>query len=78
VTWLEKYITQYLDVLNVRFLDMDKSKKLKNLSIMAKRLTEKNDEYRSIERTILEAAKEYNRSPEDIRLNLEYPEQIDW
>ncbi|MHB8131635.1 MAG: DUF6904 family protein [Mobilitalea sp.] len=76
--WLENYITQYLDVLNVRFLDMDREKRLKNLSIMAKRLTEKGDEYRSIERTILEAAKEYNRSPEDISLKLEYPEQIDW
>ncbi|GAB6155771.1 hypothetical protein JCM17380_45220 [Desulfosporosinus burensis] len=27
---------------------------------------------------ILEAAKEYDRNPDDIRLNLEYPDQIDW
>lgn len=77
-TWLENYRTQYLDVLNVRFLDMDSAKRLKNLSIMAKRLTEKGDEYRSIERTVLEAAREYSRSPDDVRLNLSYPEEIDW
>jgi hypothetical protein len=77
-TWLEHYFTQYLDVLNLRFLDMDREKRLKNLSIMAKRLTEMGDEYRSVERTILEAAKEYNRNPIDIRLKLEYPEEIDW
>lgn len=77
-TWLENYITQYVDVLNVRFLEMDKAKRLKNFSIMAKRLTEKGDEYQSIESIILEAAREYNRSPDDIRLKLEYPEQIDW
>lgn len=77
-TWLEKYFTQYLDLLNIRFLDMDKEKRLKNLSIMAKRLTEKGDEYRSVERTILEAAREYHSSPNDVRLRLEYPEEIDW
>lgn len=76
--WLEDYATQYLDVLNLKFLDMDKVKRLKNLSILAKRLTEKGDEYRSIEGTVAEAAMEYNCNPEDIRLKLEYPEEIDW
>ncbi|WP_407309946.1 DUF6904 family protein [Desulfosporosinus sp. SB140] len=76
--WLEGYITQYLDVLNVRFLDMDRENRKKNLSIMVKRLTEKGKEYRSVERTILEAAEEYDRNPNDIRLNIEYPDQIDW
>lgn len=77
-TWLENYVTQYLDVLNVRFLEMDRVKRLKNISIMAKRLTDKSDEYRSIQRTVTEAAREYNCNPEDISLKLEYPEQIDW
>lgn len=77
-TWLENYATQYLDVLNVRFLGMDREKRLKNLSIMAKRLTERGDEYKSIKRTVTEAASEHKCHPDDIRLKLEYPEHIDW
>ena len=77
-TWLENYPTQYLDVLNVKFLDMDRVKRLKNLSITVKRLTEKNDEFRAIQSTILEAAREFKCSIEDVRLKLEYPEHIDW
>lgn len=44
----DDYATQYVDVLNCRFLAMNKEKRLKNISVMAKRLAEQGDEYKAI------------------------------
>ena len=38
--WMDGYITQYLDELNVEILEMDQDKRLKFLTVLAKRLTE--------------------------------------
>jgi hypothetical protein len=43
-TWLEGYAEQYVDLLNIRFLDMDKEKRLKSLPTIAKRLSEEEAE----------------------------------
>jgi hypothetical protein len=44
-TVLEDYTTQYLDLLNIKFLGMEKEKRLKNLPSISKRLLELGDEY---------------------------------
>ena len=77
-TWVDGYITQYVDVLNIRFLAMDKEKRLKNIPTMAKRLTEQGDEYREVKEQILAAAKTYDCSSDYIRLKFKYPENIEW
>ncbi|RJX25514.1 MAG: hypothetical protein C4554_07355 [Dethiobacter sp.] len=77
-TWFDGYATQYLDILNCRFLEMDKEKRLKSISTMAKRLVERDDEYRKLRSEVMEAARKYNCPVDDIRLQLEYPEDIEW
>jgi hypothetical protein len=78
-TWTDGYITQYLDVLNIRFINMDKEKRLKSIPTMAKRLNEHDKEYREIESVVLDGAREFGRPACDIRLEgIEYPEEIDW
>lgn len=78
-TWMGGYITQYLDLLNIRFINMDKEKRLKNIPTMAKRLNERDEEYQQLESAVLDGAKEYSCSVEDIRLQgIDYPEEIDW
>lgn len=73
------YITQYIDILNCRFIDMDKEKRLKNISVMAKRIFEQGEEYREVKVEVVMAAKEYKCSVENIRMkNYDYPEEIDW
>ncbi len=72
------YATQYLDVLNIRFLKLNSEKRVKNISIMAKRLVEMDDEYWGYWNGINRAARAYGCAPEDIRLQIEYPEEIDW
>ncbi|MDC3418073.1 DUF6904 family protein [Aquibacillus salsiterrae] len=72
------FTTQYLDLLNIKFLKMDKEKRQKNITVMIKRLAEKGKEYQDVKREVEEAAREYKCSTEDIRLKVEYPEDIDW
>lgn len=77
--WTDGYVTQYLDILNVRFINMDKEKRLKSIPLMAKRLTEREREYSEIESTVLRGAAEFGCRAEDIELQgMEYPDEIDW
>jgi len=75
---LIEYITQYLDILNVRFLKMNKEKRLKNISISAKRIANPNEEYFFLMHQVRKEADRLNCCAEDLRINLEYPEDIDW
>ncbi|MDA8441643.1 MAG: hypothetical protein M0Z55_04635 [Peptococcaceae bacterium] len=77
-TVLEEYITQYLDLQNIKFVGMDKEKRLKSLSTMAKRLVEMGDEYQALQHDVQEAAKEHNTDVNNIRLKLEFPAEFEW
>ncbi|MEW5785409.1 MAG: hypothetical protein AB1767_10110 [Bacillota bacterium] len=76
--WVDYYATQYLDILNCRFIDMDREKRKKNITIMAKRLVEQGQEYQEVRRDVMAAARNHNCSVDNIRVNTEYPEEIDW
>lgn len=74
------YFTQYIDLLTIRFLNWDKEKRLKNISIMAKRIAEQGEEYQKLKHDILAVAKLHNCPPSEISYNKEYPDyhEIDW
>lgn len=72
------YTTQYIDILNCRFLGLDKEKRLKSIPTMAKRLAEQGDEYRQVRDEVIAAAKEYNCPVNNIRPLVDYPENIEW
>lgn len=83
----DKYInihnitTQYMDVLNIKYINMTKEKRLKNFTTMAKRIAgHYNDkEHAEIQEVVSEAAREYGCPEGDIRLEgVEYPEDILW
>lgn len=76
--YVDRYITQYLDILNERFIKMNKEKRLKNLSNIAKRIVERGQEYRDLESELMEEAKRNNCSVDDLRLELDFPEDIEW
>ncbi|WP_053362568.1 hypothetical protein [Bacillus sp. FJAT-27251] len=77
-TWFDGYITQYLDELNIKFLEMDKEKRLKNITIIAKRIAEQGLDYKEIKLAVEEAARKYNCHVTNIKTDLEYPDEIDW
>jgi hypothetical protein len=75
---LKNYRTQYLDFLNLRFLEWDPTKREQNISILIKRIIEKGSEYQQIERKIMQAAHKYQCPPSEIIIKKEYPEHIEW
>jgi len=72
---------QYLDLLNIQYLNMTKEKRLKNFTKISKRIADYfyDDEYRSMKKAIDEAAKKHNCHSSELRLvDKDYPEQIVW
>lgn len=59
---MEGYITQHVDLLNLRFLDMDRDGRQKSISIMTKRFAEKNKEYLTLEQEVTAAARRHQCS----------------
>ncbi len=78
-TWTDGYVTQYLDMINIRYLNIgDRDERSKALSVIVKRMVEKGKEYREIEREVKEMALAFKCSTEDIGLKWDYPEVIEW
>lgn len=77
-TYYNYYATQYLDELNCHFIDMNKEKRLKNITIMAKRIAEQGKEYQEVKEAVISAARKYNCSMTEIRSLVEYPEDFEW
>ena len=72
------YHHQYIDLLNIKHIKMTAEKRQKNLSIIVKRLYEKNDDYESLSMELEDASIEYNCDPSELRFAEEYPENIGW
>ncbi len=82
-----KYITiediagQYVDLLNIKYIDMTKEKRLKSLSSMSKKIAEfmYDNDHKEIKEVVTEAAREQRCEPGAIRLQgIEYPEDYEW
>ncbi|TQS71204.1 hypothetical protein DX933_16150 [Ornithinibacillus gellani] len=75
-----RYMTQYLDSLNIRYLNWDAEKRLKNISVIVKRIAVKDAEYIRAQKEIIEAAIEYGVTESEIAYDTEYPDydSIDW
>ncbi|KXH86106.1 hypothetical protein [Sporosarcina sp. HYO08] len=73
-----RYTTQYLDELNIQFIEMDRDKRLANISIMVKRINEKNNRYYKLKEDVEASAKHHGVSTDMIKIKDEYPEKIHW
>ena len=72
---------QYLDMLNIEYINMTKEKRLKNLTKISKRIAEylDDDEYFSIRKSIDDAAKSHNCHRNELILrDMGYPELFVW
>ncbi|MDA8233408.1 MAG: hypothetical protein M0Z31_01105 [Clostridia bacterium] len=80
-TGIEDIAGQYVDLLNIKYINMTKEKRLKNLSSMAKRITEfrYDNDHKEIKEVVMEAAKEHQCEPGAIRLRgIDYPDDFEW
>ncbi|SHJ72914.1 DUF6904 family protein [Alicyclobacillus tolerans] len=76
--WTDGYATQYLDLLNIRYLNIgDREERAKALSTTVKRMVEKGKEYQQVEQEVRAMAREHNCSVEDISLVEDYPD-VEW
>ncbi len=72
---------QYVDFCNIKYLNMSKEQRLKNLGKMAKRIVEfsSDAEHRRIKQVVKKAAQQYGCDEGSIRIsNIAYPEVITW
>jgi len=76
--WFDHYATQYIDELNIKFIEMTPEKRLKNITVMAKRIAEQGDRYQDVKAAVMEAARDYNCKITEIGHLGEYPEKIEW
>ncbi len=74
----QDFLPQYVDLLNIKFIKMSEEKRLKNLSIMAKRIIERGQEYQMLRTEMEAAAQQYKCAIEEIRINSQYPENYEW
>ena len=72
------YMTQYVDILNDRYYYLSKEKRLDSISIYAKHLGDWNDEYEDLYDDLIKEAKKQECSPHDIRLKIDYPDEVIW
>jgi len=64
---------------NVKFLKMAPDKRIKQLSVIAKRFDEKDADYWSIQAVVKAAAREHGCPEDAVRLDRwDYPEEIEW
>lgn len=76
---LDDYVTQYVDVLNGKFIALDPEKRLKSIPTMTKRLVEQGDEYLQLRSEIMWAAKSYDCLPANIEMQgVACHEDIEW
>jgi hypothetical protein len=78
---IEMIAGQYISLLNIKYIQMTKDKRLKNLSIIAKSIAEfsYDSDHRKIKEVVVKAAKEHSCSEGDIRLEgIEYPDELVW
>ncbi len=80
-TGIEDIAGQYVDLLNIKYINMTKEKRLKNLSSIAKRVAEfrYDNDHKEIKEVVTEAAKERGCEPGSIDLQgIEYPQDFEW
>lgn len=74
----DNYLLQYINKLVFDFIDMKPDERINKISIIVKRLCEKGKDYKKLEKSLIEAAKEYDCHITDLSLNEEFPEEIEW
>lgn len=73
-----KYTTQYIDVLNNKFINMNEEKRIKSISTFAKRISQPDKEYKELETDLREEARRRNCDVNTLRLAIDFPEEIEW
>ena len=72
------YAIQYIDFLNLKFIDMPKQQRENTLPAVAVKIAMQDNDYQAFRQQVLAAATPAKKAIHEIHFNAEYPEQIDW
>ena len=75
---LARYMTQYLDKLNLDYIELEPDQRTDKISIYAKRLGEQGGDYMKTEQEVWEAARHHGVQPGQIRYSKPFPDILDW
>lgn len=75
---VDEYAIQYIDFLNLKYIEMPKAERERILPVIALKIAEQDKDYAAFRAQVLAAATPEKRSIHEIRLQAEYPEEIEW
>ncbi|UJF26522.1 DUF6904 family protein [Planococcus sp. 107-1] len=75
---LEDYAIQYVDFLNLKYIEMPKVQKEKTLPLIAMKIAAQDKDYAAFRNQVLAASNPEKRPIHEVRLQAEYPEEIVW
>lgn len=75
---VEEYAIQYIDFLNLKFIGMPKKQREKSLAAVALKIATQDNDYLAFRSQVLEAANPNKVPIHEIRLQAEYPDEIEW
>ncbi len=72
------YAIQYIDFLNLKFIDMPKQQRESTLSTVAMKIAAQDGDYTAFRKQVLAAANPAKKEIHEIQIKTDYPEKIDW
>lgn len=75
---VNEYAVQYVDLLNLKYIGMNRQQREKSLSAIAMKLTLQDSEYQAFRKQVINAAAPGKQPIHEIGIQAEYPEQVEW
>lgn len=73
-----RYVTQYVDILNMEYLHLSFEERKRQLSAYALRLLMEDDRYIALKEQVMTAASVTKHAVHELTIPIKYPETIDW
>lgn len=73
-----RYASQYVDVLNIEFLNLSAEERENSIALMAARLVEEDEGYETLKEQLLSISSTSKTNLHELPLNIDYPKDIEW
>lgn len=74
----EEYAIQYIDLLNISYIDMSRDRRIQSFESIVHNIVVQSKDYSSFKNKILTETNKTKSTIHDFRMNIEYPEYIEW
>ncbi len=72
------YAIQYVDLLNLKYIAMNKQQREQSLSSIAMKIAVQDQDYATFRKQLLDVATPHKKPIHEINIQAEYPEKIEW